>query len=167
MKGQTVSNEIFVGGLPQDCPEELITEYFNQWGAIQKVEYKFGRGFAFLTFADEMIVDQILQNRDQHQISGKWVEAKKAENRRGQSGGGGGYGGGAAGYGGGGHQYGGAGYAKDFGGKNKGKDGGGKGKGGGGFGGGFGGGKDKGYGGGKGFGGGKGKGKGKQPYDAW
>merc|ERR550534_3009555 len=136
---ESTKNEIFVGGLPQDIPEADVRVYFEGWGPILKLEHKQGKGFAFVTFEDEVTVQAILDNHASHEINGKWVDCKRAENRRGMSKGGGfGKKGGFKG-----------GYNQGYGG------GGGGGGGNKGYGGGGGGG-NKGYGGGKGYGGKKG-----------
>jgi len=86
--GPVVSNEVFVGHLPQDIPESAIYEYFCQWGEIQKIEYKEARGFCFITFASEAEVEGLLKNHAHHRIRAQWVDVKRAENRRKGSGGG-------------------------------------------------------------------------------
>jgi len=80
--GVPADDEIFVGGLPQFVTEETIRNYFEQWGEISKIAHKVGRGFTFVTFTDIATVDAVLENAEQHEIDGKWVECKRAENRR-------------------------------------------------------------------------------------
>merc|ERR550534_144518 len=80
---ESTKNEIFVGGLPQDIPEADVRVYFEGWGPILKLEHKQGKGFAFVTFEDEVTVQAILDNHASHEINGKWVDCKRAENRQG------------------------------------------------------------------------------------
>eukprot|EP00397_Hematodinium_sp_SG-2012_P043158 GEMP01047915.1.p1 GENE.GEMP01047915.1~~GEMP01047915.1.p1 ORF type:complete len:297 (+),score=62.18 GEMP01047915.1:90-893(+) len=156
--------EMFVGGLPSSVSEDMIRDYFNGWGMVRRVDFKPDRGFCFVTFDNEATVEAVLENTD-HELDGKWIECKKAEDRRPKpASGGNDYGYSKGGYDNGGSHKGGKG-------KGKGYDGGFGGKGGKGKGGGYGGDKGKGaagYGGGKGKGGGydggKGKGKSKGGY---
>ncbi|XP_034037893.1 heterogeneous nuclear ribonucleoprotein A3 homolog 2-like [Thalassophryne amazonica] len=126
--------KIFVGGMKEHIEAGHLTEYFSQYGVVEKVEIisdkQTGkkRGFAFVYFEDTDSADKVVQSK-YHTISGTQVEAKKALTRqemfnaggRGGRGrgrgmqpygggrGGGGYGGG--GYGGG---YGGSGYGDSY-----------------------------------------------------
>jgi len=100
--GPVVGNEVFIGHLPQDVNESEISDYFTEWGEISKLEFKEGRGFAFITFKHEADVNQLIEYRDDHHIRDQWVDVKRAEDRRkggkdGKGKGGGGYGGGKGG----------------------------------------------------------------------
>eukprot|EP00397_Hematodinium_sp_SG-2012_P061454 GEMP01081424.1.p1 GENE.GEMP01081424.1~~GEMP01081424.1.p1 ORF type:complete len:218 (+),score=49.79 GEMP01081424.1:96-749(+) len=119
--------EIFVGGLPKDCTEEIVMEYFANWVPVERVIYKGDKGYCFVTFKDEYAVATVLENADRHEILGKWVDCKRtSENNKGTSGAGKGkgkskgkggkdsYGGGKDSYGGGKGSYGSkGGYGKD------------------------------------------------------
>jgi len=73
--------QIFVGGLP-NVPEDQIRQYFGRWGEITKIQIKQGKGFGFVTFTTRKAVDEILMNHNAHEIDGKWVDCKTAENRK-------------------------------------------------------------------------------------
>mmetsp|Transcript_149184 Transcript_149184/g.212040 ORF Transcript_149184/g.212040 Transcript_149184/m.212040 type:complete len:207 (-) Transcript_149184:92-712(-) len=103
--------KIFVGGLPQDCPQEMLTDYFGKFGAITDVvvmtDRNTGRcrGFGFVTFESEDSVEMVMAQHADHQILGKWVDCKRAtkEGSKGvpPSKGGGGFGKGGGKFGGG------------------------------------------------------------------
>eukprot|EP00397_Hematodinium_sp_SG-2012_P047899 GEMP01054657.1.p1 GENE.GEMP01054657.1~~GEMP01054657.1.p1 ORF type:complete len:257 (+),score=66.64 GEMP01054657.1:49-771(+) len=136
---KTTNNQLFIGALAEGTTKEMVQEYFESWLEVKRIDFKDDRGFCFVTFADSSAASQVMETFDQHEINGKIVECKRAEDRRPKENDGKGYGK-DKGYGG-----------KSFGGKDKG------------YGGKSAGGKDKGYGGkDKGYGG-KSKGKG---YDA-
>lgn len=165
--------KIFVGGLKEDIEEQTLTEYFSQFGTIEKSEVITDkdtgkkRGFGFVHFEDNDSADKAVVLKF-HTINGHKVEVKKALTRqeiqaagggRGGRGRGGrgmgrnqnGFGGGRGGY----NSYGG-GYGAGYGGNDGGYGGGGYGSGGYGtsYGGGYGGGYGDqmgGYGGGNGY----------------
>jgi len=74
--------QIFVGGVPLDCPDETVAEYFSKWGEVARIEMKTGKGFGFVTFTTADPIEAILANHDSHTINGKFVDCKRAENRR-------------------------------------------------------------------------------------
>nr|XP_033809886.1 DAZ-associated protein 1 isoform X3 [Geotrypetes seraphini] len=80
------SNKIFVGGIPHNCGETELREYFKRFGVVTEVvmiydaEKQRPRGFGFITFEDEQSVDQAV-NMHFHDIMGKKVEVKRAEPR--------------------------------------------------------------------------------------
>ncbi|XP_078617841.1 uncharacterized protein LOC144885639 isoform X14 [Branchiostoma floridae x Branchiostoma japonicum] len=86
--------KIFVGGIPPNCGEEDLKEFFGTFGKVTEVVMMYDqqkqrpRGFGFLTFEDEASVEKAVDVH-WHNIKGKRVEAKKAEPRDGKSGGGG------------------------------------------------------------------------------
>ena len=97
-------NKIFVGGLPQGCTEEQVTQYFSQFGSLTAVTLKKdetgkARGFGFIEFADDASVVNVMAKYEEHQIEGKWVEVKQATKQAGGKGGGKPKGGDASGYG--------------------------------------------------------------------
>uniref|UniRef100_A0A1A8MBM0 Heterogeneous nuclear ribonucleoprotein A0 n=1 Tax=Nothobranchius pienaari TaxID=704102 RepID=A0A1A8MBM0_9TELE len=132
--------KIFVGGVKDHIEAENLTEYFSQFGAVEKSEIisdkQTGRrrGFGFVFFEDTDSATKAVLNK-YHTINGNKVEVKKALTKQEMTGGGG-RGGRGRGRG-----------MQNFGG---GRGGGGDGSYGGGYGGGYGGS----YGGGYGYGGG-------------
>lgn len=141
--------KIFVGGVQDHIEAEHLTDYFSQFGAVEKAEIISDkltgkkRGFGFVFFVDTDSATKAVLTR-YHTISGNKVEAKKAMTKQEMSTGvGGGRGRGRGMYGGGGGR-GGGGYSGGYGGGYGGSYGGGYGygggyNGGGGYGGGYGG----------------------------
>ncbi|CAL5369348.1 unnamed protein product [Camellia sinensis] len=83
-KDEQLSNKkIFVGGLPPSLTGEELKEYFGKFGAITDgvvicdKESNRSRGFGFVTFDSENVVNNILQNKF-YELNGKSVEVKKA-----------------------------------------------------------------------------------------
>uniref|UniRef100_A0A8C7FES0 DAZ-associated protein 1 n=1 Tax=Oncorhynchus kisutch TaxID=8019 RepID=A0A8C7FES0_ONCKI len=80
------SKKIFVGGIPHNCGEPELRDYFNRFGVVTEVvmiydaEKQRPRGFGFITFEAEQSVDQAV-NMHFHDIMGKKVEVKRAEPR--------------------------------------------------------------------------------------
>ncbi|KAM7327840.1 hypothetical protein ACRRTK_014207 [Alexandromys fortis] len=74
------SNKIFVGGIPHNCGETELREYFKKFGVVTEVvmiydaEKQRPRGFGFITFEDEQSVDQAV-NMHFHDIMGKKTPA--------------------------------------------------------------------------------------------
>lgn len=84
-KGDTsaLGNKIFAGALPKKCGQEMIMEYFSQFGTVVNVELKYGpdgtfRGFGFITFESTDSVQAVLDNYDNNMIEGKWIDCKTA-----------------------------------------------------------------------------------------
>lgn len=75
--GVIQSTEIFVGGLPIDITEQLLLEYFSQFGFVSKVELKEGKGYAFIGFTASDAVELITNPAQMHQINGKQIACKK------------------------------------------------------------------------------------------
>jgi len=78
------TKKIFVGGLPQNCSEEVLTNYFMQYGTIvDSVVMKDrdtgnSRGFGFVTYESVGAVEMVMSQYDDHRIEKKWVEVKRA-----------------------------------------------------------------------------------------
>ncbi|CAJ1355053.1 unnamed protein product [Effrenium voratum] len=76
--------KVFVGGLPQDCPTEMLSDYFGKFGNITDVVVMTDRdtgrcrGFGFVTFDSEDAVEGVMAQHGEHQILGKWVDCKRA-----------------------------------------------------------------------------------------
>lgn len=84
VKPEQRTKKIFVGGLQAETTEEKLMEYFGQFGEIQnKIEFavdhttKKRRGFCFIEFASEGIVDRIVKNK-YHEVAGRRLETKRA-----------------------------------------------------------------------------------------
>eukprot|EP00746_Dinoflagellata_sp_MGD_P160559 gnl/MRDRNA2_/MRDRNA2_87383_c0_seq1.p1 gnl/MRDRNA2_/MRDRNA2_87383_c0~~gnl/MRDRNA2_/MRDRNA2_87383_c0_seq1.p1 ORF type:complete len:212 (+),score=48.18 gnl/MRDRNA2_/MRDRNA2_87383_c0_seq1:61-696(+) len=79
------SDKIFVGGLPKDCSDDDLRDYFGKYGAVKDVVVKrdqetgHSRGFGFVVFDGPQPVDQVMLDYDDHKIAGKWVEVKRAQ----------------------------------------------------------------------------------------
>jgi len=99
------TDKVFVGGLPQDCPDDKIRNYFEAYGVIVDAvvmkdrETGRSRGFGFVQFDNPAPVEKVMEDYSIHKIEGKWVEVKRSVPRDQmppapqQRGGGGGYGG--------------------------------------------------------------------------
>lgn len=78
------SNKIFVGGLPQNCSNDVLSNYFMQYGTITDsvvmVDRETGRsrGFGFITYDSTGPVDMVMAQYDDHKVEGKWIEVKRA-----------------------------------------------------------------------------------------
>mmetsp|Transcript_95102 Transcript_95102/g.268655 ORF Transcript_95102/g.268655 Transcript_95102/m.268655 type:complete len:253 (+) Transcript_95102:52-810(+) len=78
------SNKIFVGGLPQSCTDDVLTNYFMQYGTItdsvvmKDRETGRSRGFGFVTYDSTHSVDMVMAQYADHMIERKWVEVKRS-----------------------------------------------------------------------------------------
>ncbi|XP_065573367.1 RNA-binding protein Musashi homolog 1-like isoform X2 [Artemia franciscana] len=78
------TRKIFVGGVSQDTTNEEVKAYFSLFGKVQEAvmlmdqQTKRHRGFGFVTFDDENVVDRICDIH-YHTIKNKKVECKKAQ----------------------------------------------------------------------------------------
>eukprot|EP00443_Scrippsiella_acuminata_P047564 CAMPEP_0115271238 /NCGR_PEP_ID=MMETSP0270-20121206/53991_1 /TAXON_ID=71861 /ORGANISM="Scrippsiella trochoidea, Strain CCMP3099" /LENGTH=133 /DNA_ID=CAMNT_0002687581 /DNA_START=91 /DNA_END=488 /DNA_ORIENTATION=- len=78
------TKKIFVGGLPQNCTEQVLSNYFMQYGTIvdsvvmKDRETGNSRGFGFITYDSENAVDMVMAQYEDHRIEKKWVEVKRA-----------------------------------------------------------------------------------------
>jgi len=91
--------KLFVGGLDPRTSQDTLVDYCAAWGALSDSVIMPGRGFGFITFADNEAAEKFLVHKD-HIVDGKRIEAKRAVPRPNQGGGGGGRGGGGGGGGG-------------------------------------------------------------------
>lgn len=75
--------KVFIGGLPLNSQEDILTFYFSYFGKVEKVRILRdkhsgkARGFGFVVFENEKSVDCVL-NCPQHIIQGKVVECKRS-----------------------------------------------------------------------------------------
>jgi len=75
--------KIFIGGVKKGMTEDMLRQYFEEFGSITEFEIPLDRetneprGFAFATFEDFDVVDKLVAKRH-HQIGGNKCEVKKA-----------------------------------------------------------------------------------------
>ncbi|XP_065169502.1 RNA-binding protein Musashi homolog 2 isoform X2 [Atheta coriaria] len=78
------TKKIFVGGVSQDTSADEVRAYFNQFGKVEETvmlmdqQTKRHRGFGFVTFENEDVVDRVCEIHF-HTIKNKKVECKKAQ----------------------------------------------------------------------------------------
>ena len=82
------TKKIFVGGLSATTSLEDIKAYFEQFSKVKESMLAYNRGFGFVTFDNEDVVDKICEIHF-HKINGKMVESKKALPKELRGGGGG------------------------------------------------------------------------------
>ncbi|XP_015065640.1 RNA-binding protein 1-like [Solanum pennellii] len=82
MESNCVQGKIFVGGISAETSEEVLTQHFSRYGEVVKsqvIKYRdtnCGKGFGFVTFADNSLIDQLIHQ--QHIILGRTVDVKLA-----------------------------------------------------------------------------------------
>lgn len=85
------TKKIFVGGLSASLTEEEFRSYFEKFGRITDVVVMHDnltqrpRGFGFITFDSEDSVEEVMQ-KNFHELTGKFVEVKRAVPKDGISG---------------------------------------------------------------------------------
>ena len=73
--------KLFIGGISWDTDENLLREYFSNYGEVLQVtvmrEKATGRprGFGFVSFSDPAVVDRVLQSK--HHIDNRDVKSSK------------------------------------------------------------------------------------------
>jgi len=81
LKERNNPNELFVGRLPKDIEEYEISAYFSEWGEIENLNLKEGKGFAFVTFKDSSVIDLIVNSSDKHMIRDDWVDCRRSSTK--------------------------------------------------------------------------------------
>ncbi|KMT12625.1 hypothetical protein BVRB_4g090850 [Beta vulgaris subsp. vulgaris] len=82
------TKKIFVGGIPSSVSEEEFRGFFSQFGTvaehqiIRDHETNRSRGFGFIVFDSEEVVDEILTKGNMIDMEGTQVEIKKAEPKK-------------------------------------------------------------------------------------
>lgn len=93
--GQPIlKDRIFIGGIDRDTQPEKIRKYFSQYDAVDKVEFKWERGFGFVIFKSGAGVQLSLLDHAHHKLDGRWFDVQpcidKAKEKGGEKGGKGG-----------------------------------------------------------------------------
>ncbi|KAH7860532.1 hypothetical protein Vadar_014627 [Vaccinium darrowii] len=82
------TKKIFVGGILTSVSDDEFKNFFSKYGKvgeheiIRDHETRRSRGFGFIVFDNEQVVDNILANGNKIDMSGTQVEIKKAEPKR-------------------------------------------------------------------------------------
>lgn len=82
--GNVVTDKVFVGGLPQDCSDDKVRDYFGIYGKIidavvmKDRDTNRSRGFGFVQYDNTESVDKVIAEYADHKIGGKWVEVKRS-----------------------------------------------------------------------------------------
>lgn len=83
-RSSSKTKKIFVGGVSQETTSDEVKNYFSQFGKVDEAvmlmdqQTKRHRGFGFVTFENEDIVDRVCDIH-YHTIKNKKVECKKAQ----------------------------------------------------------------------------------------
>lgn len=78
------TDKVFVGGLPQDCSDAKVRDYFSTYGTIVDAvvmkdrETGRSRGFGFVQYDNTASVDKVIAEYPDHKLEGKWVEVKRS-----------------------------------------------------------------------------------------
>ncbi|KAJ9153970.1 hypothetical protein P3X46_027352 [Hevea brasiliensis] len=82
------TKKIFVGGIPSSVTEDELKNFFSKYGKvvehqiIRDHETNRSRGFGFIIFDSEEIVDEMLSEGNMIDVAGTQVEIKKAEPKK-------------------------------------------------------------------------------------
>lgn len=83
-----MGNKVFVGGLSWDTDDERLRQTFESVGTVteSKVikdrETGRSRGFGFVTFDDQTLVQDAIRRLDNTQLDGRTIRVNEAEDRR-------------------------------------------------------------------------------------
>ena len=69
--------------MPKSCSQEALQAWAMQHGAVSNVEVKVdpmgvSRGVGFVTFQDPSVAQNIVANKDNNSMDGKWIDCKLA-----------------------------------------------------------------------------------------
>jgi len=76
--------KIFVGGLPAMLKEDDLKSYFESYGEIEECILMYDkntgrpRGFGFIVFKSIESADNVMKDKNKHNLKGKWVDCKRA-----------------------------------------------------------------------------------------
>ncbi|XP_059661277.1 glycine-rich RNA-binding protein 3, mitochondrial-like [Cornus florida] len=82
------TKKIFVGGIPTSVTEDELKNFFSKYGKVVEHEIirdhvtERSRGFGFIVFDSEQVVDSIIANGNMIDMAGTQVEVKKAEPKK-------------------------------------------------------------------------------------
>ncbi|VFQ89425.1 unnamed protein product [Cuscuta campestris] len=82
------TKKIFVGGIPTSISEDEFKDFFSKFGKVAEHEIirdhdtKRSRGFGFVVFDNEQVVDTIMADGKKIDMMGTQVEIKKAEPKK-------------------------------------------------------------------------------------
>ncbi|GMN27564.1 hypothetical protein TIFTF001_001715 [Ficus carica] len=82
------TKKVFVGGIPASVAEDEFKNFFSKYGNVVEHEIirdhatKKSRGFGFIVFDSEKVVDSLLENGNMIDMAGTQVEIKKAEPKK-------------------------------------------------------------------------------------
>nr|DAD44392.1 TPA_asm: hypothetical protein HUJ06_002622 [Nelumbo nucifera] len=82
VKVEQITRKVFVGGIPPSFTEDELKEYFSSYDSIVEHQImwdhstRLSRGFDFVTFEDENIVEEIISEGRPHELGGKQVNRK-------------------------------------------------------------------------------------------
>ncbi|XP_049412496.1 heterogeneous nuclear ribonucleoprotein 1-like [Solanum stenotomum] len=82
------TRKIFVGGIPTTMIEDEFKNFFSKFGKVTEYEIirdhvsKRSRGFGFIVFDNEEVVDNLLADGNRMDMMGTQVEIKKAEPKK-------------------------------------------------------------------------------------
>ncbi|KAK8962788.1 Heterogeneous nuclear ribonucleoprotein 1 [Platanthera guangdongensis] len=82
------TKKIFVGGIPSSVTSDEFKSFFSKYGKVVEHEIitdhvtKRSRGFGFVIFDSEKVVDELLSKGNMIEIAGSQVEIKKAEPKK-------------------------------------------------------------------------------------
>ncbi|GMH10975.1 hypothetical protein Nepgr_012816 [Nepenthes gracilis] len=82
------TKKIFVGGIPTTLTDEEFKDFFSKYGKVVEHEIirdhasKRSRGFGFIVFDSDKIVDDVLAGGNMIDMNGNRVEIKKAEPKK-------------------------------------------------------------------------------------